>query len=1008
MKNRHKLKIGLGGLLAVSLLGVLATFNLAPTKAYAFEEIQFAKQYVIGDIVTFPESGFSQGEDYYKAETVLYYPNGQAKMATSEKMSIPGEYTLEYRAEVEGQLYTKSYDFKVLEDLYSVSSSRSSVSYGVDESQYNTGLSGIKLSLAENNTFTYNKILNLNELKDESVISLMMLPKEMGTMEAQVVMVKLTDVYDPSNIVYVQISAVAHPHAGTWSQGTGMLFAGTSPNLMLGAYGDLVRNADTYQGYGYQFDFSFGDRVDLVGKRQASFSFDLDNKLLLGTTPQDPSMSPVFADLSDDSVYPSAWEGFTTGEVYLSLSCSRYGADVANVFITQIGNEDLTLDYYVGGAKPTIEVDTLDYEIDDLPIAEVGKTYPLFKATVRDFYQGKMDLQPRVFYRYDTWMQSEINVVNNAFTPDREGVYTLVYAYTDGFGNYSEEKFDVYAVENVPQLTASFQDEMETSAYLGIPVKLAEIVSDGGSGYHACRVEIALDEESIFIEDNEYVFTRAGSYEVSYTIRDYLGTEVALSYQIDAKLNPEPVAQGTVVLPKYFIEGQKYILPDFYFIDYSGNEAKSLKAKITVSDADGERELDSQEYVAKANEDGKVKVVYSVNSSNATSSLPVVEIPVVDVSGAENGKIDPMKYFHLEDGMSIAGDPMGFRFSATKDSSFEFINPLLANTFVFSMKIDENANDFNSVDVYLTDSIDKTEAILLSLKKGTDNAMNVYINGKRVGNSLTGYYANGSVIEVTFSQSVLSVGGNQVYQNLKRTLTGEPFNGFSSGKVYLKVALNGVASSNSAIVVRKLNNQNLSTDLVEDLLGPQVSPKGNYELVQSLGETMTVLDAISGDVLNNYTECTISVSYGGKPVKSVDGVMLLNAPLKEYQFVLSEYGSYSIVYNVYDANGNSARGGNSFNVFVLDEIAPTLEINGDIPQEVGLGANVTLPKATVSDNVTTELSYYVYVGQPDGMNISCTQSLKFKATQKGIYVVTYLTVDEDGNLTVKKFTVTVK
>lgn len=994
--------------LGMCALGAGMLMNVGEVKAYAFEDIQLAPQYILGEIVTFPESGFVHESEYYKAETVLYYPNGEAKSITSEKFSIPGEYTLEYRAELDGKLYTQTYEFAVLEEVYSVSSSRSSVSYGLDDSQYETGLNGIQLSLAENNTFTYNKVLNLNELSDDSVISLMMLPDEKGMMEAEVVTVELTDAYNPSNIVYVQISAPAHPHNDAWSKKTGMLFAGTSPNVMFGAYGDRVRTAHDYWGYGYQFNFSFGDWSEIVGQTQAFFSFDLENKCLYGPDPQgDGVTSTLFADLSDDSIYHTEWEGFTTGEVYLSLSCSKYHSDVANILITKIGNEDLTADYFPGGIESTVEVDTLDYEIDSLPKAEVGRAYPLFQGTVLDFYQGELSLTPRVFYQYGTWMESEINVVNGTFIPDREGIYTIVYGHTDGFGNYVEKVLEVQTVDSVPPLIAELSHEKVTTAYLGVPVSMAEIQSEGGSGNHHYAITITDGEESVTLETKEYTFTKVGVYDVIFTVSDYLGNKATLSYQIEAVANPLPVATTKVDLPKYLIEGQKYVLPDCGFIDYSGVDAQKLSATITIKDGDGEHQLDGYEYIVKADGTGKVRVVYSASSSQGTTVLPEIEIPVIDVSGTTSNTIDLIKYFYRTEGMDIEANSSGIRLVASKDSSAEFINSLLADRFSLMLKIDESTNNFDAVNVRLTDSANENIQILVRFEKNRDKGITVYVNGKRLSGSILASYENGAFFDIEFSGRVLQIGGAAVYQELKRTVSGDTFNGFESGKLYCNVEIEGVKEEKAAVIIGMLNNQGLSVDMKEDGIGPQVFPKDSYQLVRSIGDTVTVFDAFVGDVLDNYTSATISVRFGGKPVVSIDGISLLNVPLKEYQFVVSEYGSYTIEYNVYDGKGNRIRGGNSYSVSVLDEVAPTLTVEG-VPQVAKIGATVTLPKANVLDNITENIDYYVYVFCPNGTSMSCKEKMQFSATDKGVYTVVYLAVDAEGNLTTKRFDINVK
>ena len=1010
-----KKKMIISGLLGACLCVGVGVANLSTSnkiEACAFEEIQFAQQYVIGDIVSFPESGFTLGEDYYKAETVLHYPDGNAVLTTGEKFSQPGKYTVEYRAEVNGKLYSETFDFSVLEELFSVSSSRSSATYGLDDSQYQTGKSGIKLSLSQNDTFTYNKIVDLSKLDDEWVFSMMMLPETAGTLEANVVMVKLTDAYDASNSVYVRLSSPSHPHQDGWSNSTGMLFAGTSPYKLAALYGSAVRTGfNDYWGYGYQYSFTFGDNVSMIGKNEASFKFDVENKLLYGPDPQgDGVTSALFANLADESTYPSAWKGFTTGEVYLSVYCDDYrNSEKANIFITKIGTEDMSTDYFTGGIKASVNVDIGDYKEDGLPIAEVGKAYPLFQGNVYDYYQGETAISPRVFYRYNTWMESEINVKNNAFIPDREGVYTLVYAYADGLGTRVEKTFEVQAVDSVAQLSASLPNNVPTSAYLGLPVQIPQVNVTGGSGNPITTVSIEKGGVSTIVED-EYVFTSAGVYDVKYTVRDYLGSETTCSYQIEAVLNPTPVAQGTASLPKYFIEGHKYVLPKLTLLDYSTATTKTYTASITVVDGDGSHKLDSNEYVAKAALDGNVKVQYTLDGN----VLSQTAVPVISVSGAEENTIDLTKYFRLDEGITFGKTSKGLAFMAKQDGGIEFINPLLADVFSMDMAINKLAYGFSNITVSLTDSVNEKENIQIAFKKENEKGtIGVYVNGRRLNGLINATYLNDKHIKTKFSGNVLQINGSQIYSKIYDTSNGEEFNGFTSGKVYLKIELNGiekVGTEDAGIIIYQLNNQTLSTNLNKDSIGPEIKPKKDYVLVRSFGDTVTTYDAHIGDVLNGYANATISVTKNGKPVTSKDGILLSNVPLKEYEFVISEYGEYVIAYTVKDGEGNSARGGNTFKVMVLDDVAPVIEVNGKIPYSVLVGNTLHLPKATVTDNVSEGLSnhVYVYVTKPNGEMIPCSEEMKFTPNVVGRYIIMYMVQDEEGNLAVKKFTVEAK
>ena len=58
-----------------------------------------------------------------------------------------GKYTIEYRSVINKKLYSKIYEFIVIEQLFSFSSDKSSAIYDMDLSAYNTGIVGTNVTL---------------------------------------------------------------------------------------------------------------------------------------------------------------------------------------------------------------------------------------------------------------------------------------------------------------------------------------------------------------------------------------------------------------------------------------------------------------------------------------------------------------------------------------------------------------------------------------------------------------------------------------------------------------------------------------------------------------------------------------------------------------------------------------------------------------------------------------------------------------------------------------------
>jgi hypothetical protein len=71
------------------------------------------------------------------------------------------------------------------------------------------------------------------------------------------------------------------------------------------------------------------------------------------------------------------------------------------------------------------------------------------------------------------------------------------------------------------------------------------------------------------------------------------------------------------------------------------------------------------------------------------------------------------------------------------------------------------------------------------------------------------------------------------------------------------------------------------------------------------------------------------------------------------------------------------------------------------------GKQITVAKATATDNVDGEVDVYVYLVNPSGVITKVTLGQKVKLTEKGVYQLRYLAVDKFGNLSILYYDITV-
>ena len=149
-----------------------------------------------------------------------------------------------------------------------------------------------------------------------------------------------------------------------------------------------------------------------------------------------------------------------------------------------------------------------------------------------------------------------------------------------------------------------------------------------------------------------------------------------------------------------------------------------------------------------------------------------------------------------------------------------------------------------------------------------------------------------------------------------------------------------------------------------------------------------------------------SYSPKGVIVQSVDGVRLDGtvSAKRVYEFIVEEYGAYSVEYKVTDYTGNMKR--YSFVLNSRDVEPPTIVVEGKYATTAKKGAEISIAKAVVEDNHSEEMSVYTFVYKPDGTIVE-VQAGKFKADKVGVYTVYYYAFDAAGNAITFHYQITV-
>ena len=938
------------------------------------------EEYRVGDSFTLPEGTVTHEGREYPASGALYLPDGTRSSENKIVFEEAGRYKAVYSAKIGGKTVREEKTFDVLDDLYTVTKDASSVSYGAHA--YAPEEKGLVVSLTAGAAFEYNEVIDLSEMtKDDILLSLFLTPENIGSRDFKLIKVTLTDVYDEKNTVTVTARSseegVNHPVSYMMAAGSGQPMTG---------YEWGWNKLHQSNNFGYAFNFSYyglnsGKTVD-----EAPFEirFDYAEREIHGALFN--TEQTLVADLDSPQFFDTLWGGFTTGEVRLKIEADGFLKSSANFVITQIAGQDLSRDGFYDEGAPEIDVDLGGYGEADVPDALENAPYAVFPAVSRDPYCGELRTDVQVFYNYRSENRYNMPIYDGAFVPDRTGRYTIVYTATDYSGNRTEKLIDVYAVVSADAPAVNVIGGAVQTAVVGESAALREVTLSGGTGRLDLSVKVMFDGEEIAVENNVFIPTKAGMYTVEYTVTDYIGRTAVASYEIRAEVGDDPFIYGSVSLPRYFIAGKTYKLPQLAFTDYASGAAEVKNASVSVN---GAAAADNT-YTAAGS---KAVVVYLAESARGGTASRTYEVPVVDTK--DGGGIDLSKYFVSADTSAFATKNYVTYTTDKDDASMSFVNALFADGFTLEFNVNAAANRFTGVDVVLEDYDDPDARLTISFTGSSSSGTSVLkVNGGEsytVNAGFNGGGVNDFMLRYDAENNILYADNDKVEIKLNG------FGGFESGRVWLTLVWRGVSGA-AAIDMKNVCGQPI-TSIGRDAIKPNIQlPEDSAR--REIGETYILRPALAYDVLDPEVKFTLTVKTpSGKIVTAKDGTALENAdPTKSYEIELTEYGVYNAQYTAEDTAGRSLT--SELYVRVTDNVAPVLELDGKMPASAEVGDVVVVPYAKASDNVTAadSLAVYMYLVLPDG-TIEQMNGNSFVADRAGVFAVRYICWDEEGNFT---------
>lgn len=990
MKKRLFATCALALLSSLAIALCLATFPFT-ANAETWGETGLQSEYAYGTQIEIPARKLTVGDRSLDAVSVLTAPDGDATLNTRVTLDTVGIYTVSYTAAEGGRTYRADETFEVYDTVARVGEF-SYYSYG---NYKDTDVKGLRVGLSQSESLEFSAIVDLRGAKSsEPIIECFAIPSTVGVLDYEQLNFTFTDAENPDCFLKVRgrqsLDGIASPNTYYLAGGENQPMSGWEG----GNWNKLHVNDEwgapaKHSFYGYYGDGSALEQVRI------SIRYDEETRCIYAN-------DTFIIDLDSPQYFSKLWSGFTSGRVKVTVSADHYTATVAEFFVTHLKGVDLSQEKLIDDNAPEITVDT---PYDVAPPAKVGTKYPVPEAAAKDDYSGIRPVKREIRYNFNSSNSVTVEEKDGCFIPDREGMYAIVYTACDRSGNQAKKIVWVEAFNDVTAPALVLTDKIE-QVKVGEPVALADYSVTGGSGNADVTVEVTLEGTEIDCT-NGFRPIKEGNYKVKYTARDHIGQTATAEYTVAATRSDKPIFIDAPVIPRYYISGSEYAVPELYAYDYTDGTEKKIKASVTVEDANGApRTVEGAFTPLVVNNGESIKLTFTAGTAEPLVRTVKCIKPFIAADGRM--KLQMQNYFVSYGATAMAGDgSVTVTADGSDNSYFEFANKLLAEGMSININALPEKSNFDGLKITITDSLDASRSLSVTLMK--DNRVSYALMGDMRIDLTSGFNASSAsnVFTISYLKNKVSLGTAAV--DVTKYDGGEKFEGFASGYVYLDVSFVN-ATDGAAFDVTDISGQPISA-AATDRIRPKIVLYGTFGDGAEINSEQIVPRAIAGDVLDPYTTLFLSVrDRAGNPVTAKDGTVLDNVvPDRDYVFLAGTYGQYSVSYVACDTfNGKDYTFG--YVITVEDRIKPEVKFTTKIPEKVKVGETIVIPDFEASDNVSEKekLTVNKYVCTPAGyVETIPADSNAFKPMSEGVYEIRIVVTDEAGNMTCEKISVTV-
>lgn len=973
---------------------------------YYFDKVEIVNKYSVGDVFVVPECKMYLKNEKFNTSFKVVFPDGRECFEQSFKIEQKGSYKIIYEGvdTVENNTRLNVVEFFVASKLYEMVGNNELVQPVYMQTGYN-GTTGIVANIRDGNSLRFNKTIDLSKLtKEEGIIEFFHLPVNVGYLDG-FFEITLTDAYDENNSVSILVRKYNENSSDGWYNAYIMVSFNDSDEVGLrfnnnkqmnansvyynGAWHQLDKNNDLGTCINYSMIGTPRNNVSLGGET-LKFSYDYKEKIIYA--------NGVFvSDLDEVLFYKNIFQGFTTGEVFLSISGFNYSQSTVNPVILSVAQTDISKNVLFDEQAPVISVDTSCF--DGQIVGVKDNEFKLFSATAKDKIDGDLAVTTKVYRNYYS-SRIFVPIFDGKFLPDVNTKYYIEYSATDFSGNKAKKVVEVDVLDKAQPLDFSVDGLNLANIKAGESVRLFNGVNIFGDVYgndiNVKAVVKHLGNGEQYLLDNSYSFLPiyGGNYQLSVSVSDYVETKIN-NYDFSVFAPNSPIFIGEPLIKKYYIKGATYTADDF--TAYTTTETALVK-----SETETYIQEDGGEYV-KINETFTVQAHTSIRFKYVAgdSVYYTSEVNVVDVNFGS--KLNLANYFYGDVTTQTTKEYVKL---TTKNQTngitkIDFVNSVKAENLTLSLGFDKSESKFEQFNVYITDVYDNYNQIKLSFSADngiTELAVN---DGNKIVLSKN-YLENDVLYNLNFNNTDKTIKIDDSVVGVKTNYAGKPFEGFAKYDVYVWFEFVGV-NETASVNIYEINGQTFnSNDYVLPPIFTHVVCVGEVSIGQTFKVSKIIVDSIL-DPCVTVSDFYVTTPSGGYAY-SIDGVKLDKTAdyTKDYYVMAEEYGAYTIYLNAYNSSGVYSYLPVYEEVWVVDMTAPTITFKSQMEKVVSVGSTIKLPEVDISDDYSSSenITLYTVVRFADGTFRTVSDN-KFKADEKGEYTVMFVAYDENQNTTVK-------